>query len=149
MKYLGRWSMAVVALCVGGLVAPAGAQQPQTPTQQKTPPTQTPPTQTPPQPAPQQRNPFEDVPGTGTQPAQQKPAQTNPLESVPNAPGQPAPQLETPQPAPGAAQPAVGEVIKGIEFRGARRVPSETLKALIFTKAGDLFSEEALRRDFM
>ena len=42
-----------------------------------------------------------------------------------------------------------GEVIQGIEFRGARRVPSETLKALIFTKAGDLYSEEALRRDFM
>ena len=102
MKYFGRWSMAMVVLCVGGLVAPAGAQQTQTPTEQKTPPAQTPP-----QPAPQQRNPFEDVPGNTAQPTQQQPAQPSPLETVPSAPGQPAPQLETPKQAPGAAQPAV------------------------------------------
>jgi outer membrane protein insertion porin family len=144
MKYFGRWSVAMLALCVGGLVAPAGAQQAQTPTEQKTPPPQTPP-----QPAPQQRNPFEEVPGTAAQPAAQQPAQPNPLETVPGGPAQPAPQLETPPAAAASAQAGVGDVIKAIEFRGARRVPSDTLKALIFSKAGDLYSEEALRRDFM
>ena len=146
MKYFGRRNLAIAALCLGGLGA--SAQQAQTP------PAQTPPPQqTPAQPAPQPRNPFEDVPGTTAKPAQQppaqQPAQPSPLENVPNAPNQPAPQLETPKPAPGAPQPVTGEVIKAIEFRGARRVPSETLKALIFTKSGDLYSEEALRRDFM
>jgi len=150
MKYFGRRSLAIMAtaaLCLGGLVAPAGAQQAQTP------PAQTPPPQqNPPQPAPQPRNPFEDVPGTPAKPAQQPaqpPAQPSPLENVPSEPNQPAPQLEAPKPAPGAPQPVTGDVIRGIEFRGARRVPSETLKALIFTKVGDLYSEEALRRDFM
>jgi len=40
-------------------------------------------------------------------------------------------------------------VISAIEFRGARRVPQDTLRALIFTKKGDLYNEEALRRDFI
>ncbi len=142
MKCFVRWSMAMVALSMGGLLGPARAQQAQTPTEQNAPPAKTPA-----QPAPQQRNPFEEVPGTA-KPAQQ-PAPPNPLEPVPGAPTQPAPQLESPKPAAGATEPVVGDVIKGIEFRGARRVPSETLKALIFTKAGDLYSEEALRRDFM
>ncbi|MGA8577182.1 MAG: outer membrane protein assembly factor BamA, partial [Bryobacteraceae bacterium] len=92
-------------------------------------------------------NPFEEVPGTATKPA--PPPQPTPLENVPGAPpSQPAPQLEAPKPPPGAP-PVSGEVIKAIEFRGARRVPSDTLKALIYTKMGDLYNEEALRRDFM
>jgi len=65
MKYFGRRSLAMVALCLGGLVAPVGAQQPQTPPAQTNPPQQNPPP-----PAPQQRNPFEDVPGTAAKPAQ-------------------------------------------------------------------------------
>ena len=36
-----------------------------------------------------------------------------------------------------------------MEFRGARRVPQDTLKALIVTKPGDLFNEDTVRRDFM
>src|SRR5262249_18199312 len=41
------------------------------------------------------------------------------------------------------------EVIESIEFRGARRVPQDTLKQLILTKPGDFYNEETLRRDFM
>ena len=41
-------------------------------------------------------------------------------------------------------------MIAGIEFRGARRTPQDTLKATIqFTKVGDLYNEDNLRRDFM
>ena len=61
-------------------------------------------------------------------------------------PGQP--QLERP-PAPEAPKIEAGQAIEAIEFRGARRVPQDTLKALIFTKRGDNLNEEALRRDFM
>ena len=41
------------------------------------------------------------------------------------------------------------DVIESIEFRGARRVPQDTLRALIFTKKGDKYDEESLHRDFM
>ncbi len=42
-----------------------------------------------------------------------------------------------------------GQAIEGFEFRGAKRVPQDTLKALIISKPGDLYNEETLRRDFM
>src|SRR5208283_1363088 len=67
------------------------------------------------------------------QPAQQQPGQ---------------PRLEAPKPVAAAKAPA-GEPIEAIEFRGARRVPQDTLKALIGSKAGDIFSQDAMRRDFM
>jgi outer membrane protein insertion porin family len=40
------------------------------------------------------------------------------------------------------------QVVERIEFVGNRRIPSETLKAKIFTRAGDAYSEDTLRRDF-
>src|SRR5215467_14032354 len=40
-------------------------------------------------------------------------------------------------------------VIVGIEFRGNRRIRKDTLKARMFSREGDVFSEETLRRDFM
>ena len=40
-------------------------------------------------------------------------------------------------------------MIEGIEFRGARRVPQDTLRAMIFSKVGDVYNEDTLRRDFM
>ena len=49
-------------------------------------------------------------------------------------------------PTPQAA--ATGNVIQTIEFRGARRTPQDTLRALITSKPGDVYSEEAIRRDF-
>jgi outer membrane protein insertion porin family len=97
----------------------------------------------------------------GQAPQQQPPATpqntNNPFEAVPQAtPAAPQstpvlPQFEAPKAAePGRQQPAVGSnVIEGIEFRGARRVPQDTLRAMIFSKVGDLYNEETLRRDFM
>ena len=41
------------------------------------------------------------------------------------------------------------DIIEAVEFRGARRVPQDTLRAMIFTKKGDRFDPETLRRDFM
>ncbi len=52
----------------------------------------------------------------------------------------PAQQQQTP------AQPS-GQIVESIEFRGARRVPQDTLRALISAKAGDAYSEEGLRRN--
>ena len=46
-------------------------------------------------------------------------------------------------PAPG------GQYIEAIDITGLRRVPQDTVKALIQSKAGDPYSPEALRRDFM
>jgi outer membrane protein insertion porin family len=105
---------------------PPAQTPPQTPPGQ-TPPVQTPPGQTPPRPA----NPFENAPRT---PQQQQPIQNAPIEAQPT----PAPQLK-----PGQL------FIDSVEVRGSRRVPSETLKALLATKAGDIYDEELLRRDFM
>jgi outer membrane protein insertion porin family len=47
---------------------------------------------------------------------------------------------------PGAAP--QGSVIERIEFIGNRRIRSDTLQARIFTRAGDAYNEETLRRDF-
>jgi len=107
-------------------------------------PQQTPPSQQPPQPPPAKQ-----------QPPQQKKA--NPFEAIPESteqppqpPKPPAPKLETPAPAEEAkpTQPTQ-DVIEGIEFRGARRVPQDTLRALITTKPGDKYDPEQLNRDFM
>jgi outer membrane protein insertion porin family len=97
---------------------------------------------------------------------QPAPAQgRSPFESVPPAAGPDAPQaeqakpaasqqgpspFEAPKPAAEAPPPARPEdVIEAIEFRGARRVPVDTLRARIFSKKGDPVDEDALRRDFM
>ena len=46
-------------------------------------------------------------------------------------------------------QPALAaNVIESIEFRGLSRVPVDTVKALVHSKAGDVYSDEALRKDF-
>ncbi|WP_238325881.1 outer membrane protein assembly factor BamA [Bryobacter aggregatus] len=100
-----------------------------------------------PQPAkPKPANPFETVPN----PTTQEPTAPAPKPVTPATPGKP--QLETPaEPKPEAA-PADApseDVIEAIEFRGSRRVPQDTLRALIITKKGDRYSEDALNRDFM
>jgi outer membrane protein insertion porin family len=69
------------------------------------------------------------------------------FESVPSQPS-PAQQLEAPKAAVNP-QALNGQVVAGVEFRGARRVPQDTLKAQVYTKAGDIYNEETLRRDFM
>ena len=41
------------------------------------------------------------------------------------------------------------EIVEAVEFRGTRRIPRDNLAARIFTKRGDLFDSQTLRRDFM
>src|SRR5579863_6458462 len=45
---------------------------------------------------------------------------------------------------------AIGQqdVIAGVEVSGNRRIPAETIKARIFTHAGDIYDPAALERDF-
>ena len=104
------------------------------------------------QPAPAQAKPAQNPP------AQAKPTQ-NPFETVPQsqepAPAKPAPAkpkqtpFERPTEAAKPVQPVDTDVIADIEFRGSRRVPQDTLRALIITRTGDKYNEEALHRDFM
>lgn len=91
----------------------------------------------------QQASPFEDVPAPA---APQAPA--SPFEDVqPANPNQPASPFTD---AENAARPAqTGDFIEEVDFRGARRVPRDSLLARIFTKRGDSFDVDALRRDFM
>jgi outer membrane protein insertion porin family len=140
-------------------VQPVGQSPAQPPQQQTTPPQQQPPAQT--QTPPKQPSPFEDVPQLPAAPPRQTapptpppaPAQTTPAPAPaqtapPAAPAQP--ELEAPKP-PAAPElpPAAGQYVEAVEFRGNRRVPQDMLKAMIVTKAGDVYSEETLRRDFM
>ena len=92
--------------------------------------------QNPPAPPPQNgNNPFETVPQAAPAAPQQPPAQ---------------PQFEAPKAPEQNQLPAVGaNIIESIQFRGARRVPQDTLRAMIFSKVGDVYNEETLRRDFM
>jgi outer membrane protein insertion porin family len=104
---------------------------------------QTPPQQQPPKPVTPQQPPPPQQP-----PAQQKKA--NPFETVPQSTEQPKP--EAPKPATPEAQTPdrpIDDTIELIEFRGARRVPQDTLRAMIITKKGDKYDEESLHRDFM
>ena len=136
MSFLRRFGLVVVSACLGvGCLVPLRAQDApqQQPPQQQPPPAQPPKPQTPPQPA---ANPFE-----APQVEQAKPELQTP---------QPAkPSLEGPKPANMTPEQLAGQVVEGVEIRGARRVPQDTLKAMIYTKPGDVYSEESVRRDFM
>src|SRR5580658_4160650 len=119
------------AQCMGGASAAifpdpdrdSSAGQAQTPPQTQPPP-QTPPPQAPPQ---QPANPFETVP------QQTEPSKPSPQQAVQEA-----------------KVAAVNEnTIEGVEFRGQRRVPQDTLRALIYTKKGDTYDPESLHRDYM
>ena len=87
------------------------------------------------------------------QPPQSQPPKTNPFETIPNAtpepPKPPPAKVETVKPEPNAPGRPTEDVVESIEFRGARRVPQDTLRALIFTKPGDKYDEETLHRDFI
>ncbi|MEP7353721.1 MAG: outer membrane protein assembly factor BamA [Acidobacteriota bacterium] len=98
--------------------------------------------------------------GTGQQSFAQQPTApakpANPFESVTPAPptAQPAKPVNpfegVPSQTPAAAAPKTeSDVIDVIEFRGARRVPPDTMRAQIFTKKGDLYNEESLHRDLL
>src|SRR5579863_2506321 len=89
------------------------------------------------------------------QPPQPQPPKNNPFETIPQTseppPQAPKPQIETVKPPAGSAQPAEPgqDVIASIIFQGVRRVPQDTLRAMIVTKNGDKYDEETLHRDFM
>ncbi|HEV1994896.1 MAG TPA: POTRA domain-containing protein, partial [Candidatus Acidoferrum sp.] len=84
-----------------------------------------------------------------------------PASQAPEPPGQlklETPQQEEPKPeAPGTAKPAQSTsapqarktIIEKIDFRGNRRIPAATLRARMFTHAGDAYDENSLERDFM
>jgi outer membrane protein insertion porin family len=89
---------------------------------------------------PPRANPFETIPQA---PQTAPPAQPR----APQPPAAPTPQAV--QPAAEAAPLAFEDVIENIEFRGVRRVPADTLRAMIFSKKGDKFDADSLHRDFM
>ena len=98
-----------------------------------------------PKPAPAKpSSPFENVPQTAEPP---KPAPTKPapFEQVPQTKEEAKPAEE----AKALSPDQVPDIVEAVEFRGSRRVPQDTLRALIFTKKGDRYDEEALHRDFM
>ena len=133
MKFLRPLSLTSAFLCLYGLLtvelvraqAPAGQQQ-----------------QPAPAPAPNRNNPFETIPQA--EPTTPATPQQNPTQP----PAQP--QFEAPKAPEENKGPAVGSnTVESITFRGARRVPQDTLRALIFSKIGDTYNEDSLRRDFM
>lgn len=132
-----RLSAVSLALSLSSLLAQQAGQQP---------PASTPPAQTPPA-KPKPANPFENVPSSTPTEAPKPPATQQPAAPKLEAPAQAKPD------APAAAAPAadtpVEDVIEAIEFRGSRRVPQDTLRALIISKRGDRYSEDSLNRDFM
>jgi outer membrane protein insertion porin family len=99
------------------------------------------------QPAPPQQNSPVQTPPAQNPPQQKK---TNPFEAVPQSPENPEPAKPAPPATPGAvsADEPPTDIIELIEFRGARRVPQDTLRSMIFTKKGDKYDEESLERDF-
>jgi outer membrane protein assembly factor BamA len=44
---------------------------------------------------------------------------------------------------------AFGQRIEGIEFRGLRRVPQDTMRATLHSRVGDILNEDSLRQDFL
>lgn len=108
------------------------------------------PAQPKPEPAkPKPANPFEtvpqSVPSQGVPPQAPKPQTPKPpFEAPAQAP------TDAPKPVPeGTPDTPAEDVIEAIEFRGSRRVPQDTLRALIQSKKGDRYDEETLNRDFM
>src|SRR5579871_137103 len=135
-----RPRLAAVLVCLFASVTPAWSQNNTPPAGQAKP-------AEPPKPAEQSKpaqqpnnNPFENVQPVA--PEQQPPAPPS------QQPGKP--QLEAPKQAPEAPPPAAGNVIEDVQFRGARRVGIDMLRASTAnTKVGDIYNEDTLRRDFM
>ena len=126
-----RACLSIAVLCFCAAIAPIAWAQ--NPPQQPPPAPATPPAQ-----EKKPQNPFEAVP-EAAQPQQAKPAQPTPQQ----------PALEAPKPAEQPKAQPGGQVIEAIVFTGARRVPQDTLRALIATKKGDIYNEDDLHRDFM
>src|SRR5271154_6266640 len=82
---------------------------------------------------------------------QQQPKKPDPFENVPLGPAQPPAQKAPPSAAVRQARPGQPpeDVIESIVIRGSRRVPQDTLKALMYAKPGDKYTEDTLHRDFL
>src|SRR5215469_4871322 len=139
----------IVCLC---LLSPAGLLEAQQTTQ--------PAPQPPPPQQPKPQNPFEPVPQAPQEakpPAPQEakpqapqPAKPqNPFETVPQAPEQPKPEAPKAEVQTVSPDRPPEDIIEAVDFRGSRRVPQDTLRAMIFTKPGDRYDEDGLHRDFM
>ncbi|MBM3737357.1 MAG: outer membrane protein assembly factor BamA [Acidobacteria bacterium] len=103
--------------------------------------------------APKPANPFEAVPTVKEEPKPTpQPKPPSPFERPVTQPETPAAKPTAP-PKPGTPEepkPAqVEDIVEDIEFRGARRVPVDTLRATTLTRKGDRLDSEALHRDFM
>jgi outer membrane protein insertion porin family len=139
MTFPRPWGLRAFAFCLCAIPllaqnAPAPPAQPPKPQAPKpASPFETIPQSTPPQAAPPKLEPV--------QPAQPEPAKPEPAKPNPAVPTPSLPNL-------GANVPPE-DVIESIEFRGARRVPQDTLRAMIYTKVRDKYDEDSLRRDFM
>ncbi len=92
--------------------------------------------------AQQPTSPFEDVPEDAQAPA-------SPFENVPEEGPQPASPFDDIQEEQQQATIPGEDVIEEVAFRGTRRIPRDSLAARIFTKRGDLYDPQTLRRDFM
>ncbi len=90
-------------------------------------------------------NPFESVPQKAEPPKPTAPPKSAPFETVPQVKEEAKPT----EPAKALSPEQVPDIIEAIEFRGARRVPQDTLRALIYSKKGDRYDPDALHRDFM
>lgn len=104
---------------------------------------QQPPAAQAPKPQPPKSNPFETIPQAAEPAPPAQPSTPPPVE----APKPGTPEGATPAATP-AGPPAIQE-IEAIEFRGVRRVPADTLRAMIFTKRGDQYDADSVHRDFM
>ncbi|HEY7337031.1 MAG TPA: outer membrane protein assembly factor BamA [Bryobacteraceae bacterium] len=82
-------------------------------------------------------------------PPAQQPKPQNPFEAVPQAPEEPKPAPPNAQVQTISPERPPEDIIEAIDFRGSRRVPQDTLRAMIFTKPGDPYNEDNLHRDFM
>ena len=110
--------------------------------------------QTPPQDTKPTTNPAQQQPKQQPAPKPQQPPQ-NPFENVPetpqNQPKNPPTNPVTPPNGIQEAKPVViaENMIEEVQFRGQKKVPQDTLRALIFTKKGDVYDEDAIHRDFI
>jgi outer membrane protein insertion porin family len=100
-----------------------------------------PPSSQPQQKPPQQQNPSQPAPTPNQAP--------NPFENVPTAPEKPNQPQQNPSGVQEAKPAPVGaNIIEAIDFRGQHRVPQDTLRALIYSKKGDVYDPDTIHRDF-
>ncbi len=135
--------LAALAIGTDDAAAPATSGAQTEPSNAGAPPKAQPQQQQPTPPTPQQPPPQQPAP---QQPTPQQPP--NPFETVPQG-QEPAKKVPNPQVQEATTAPVGENIVEAVEFRGQKRVPQDTLRALIYTKKGDVYDEESIHRDFM